>query len=51
MALNKSIVDKIKQKTENNDKLRTDLLNLLGKVEEGKQPKRVIDTIMSNLNK
>lgn len=47
MALNPKIVEKIKSKTRGEDLIQEELLYLLGQVEEGKQPKRVIEKVMS----
>ena len=47
MALNQKIVEKIKENADS-DKFQAELLGLLSQIEEGKQPKRVIDKIMSN---
>lgn len=48
MALNQKITDKIKQKADDAF-LRKNLLLLLSRVDEGKQPKRVIESIIKEI--
>lgn len=49
MALNKKITDKIKQKAADNDFMRANMIYLLSQVDEGKQPKRVIETVLNGI--
>lgn len=51
MALNPKIVDKVKAKITSDDQMRQELLDLLSKVEEGRQPKRLIEKIIGNHSK
>jgi len=49
MALNQKITKKIKEKAANDDFLRKNMIMLLSKVDEGKQPKRLIETILNEI--
>ncbi len=49
MALSKKITEKIKVKSEGNDFLKTNLLLLLTRVDDGRQPKREIERIISEI--
>lgn len=49
MALNQKITKKIKEKTVGNDFLKKKIIELLSNVDEGKQPKKVIDKIISEI--
>lgn len=49
MAINVKIVQKIKSKTTDDSKQRRLLTQFLARIEEGRQPKRVIDNIMNEL--
>lgn len=48
MALNPKIVEKVMAKTTTDNQMRLELLDLLSKVEEGKQAKRLIEKIINN---
>jgi len=49
MAINEKIIKRIKAKTENDPTKRRLLTSYLARVEEGKQPKKVINKIMDEL--
>lgn len=49
MALSKKITDKIKSKSGEDDFLKRNLLLLLTRVDEGKQPKREIERVISEI--
>lgn len=49
MAINAKIVQKIKSKTTDDSVKKRLLTQLLARIEEGRQPKRVIDNIMNEL--
>lgn len=49
MALNKKITDKIKQKAADNEFLKRNIILLLSRVDEGKQPKRIIEKIIKEI--
>lgn len=48
MSLNPKIVEKVKAKTTSDKQMTQELLEILSKVEAGKQPKRQIETIINN---
>lgn len=49
MAINAKIVQKIRSKTIDDSDKRRLLTQFLARIEEGRQPKRVIDNIMNEL--
>jgi len=49
MAINKKIIDKLKEKLDNNNQVLKELTGLLSGVEEGKQPKRIIEKIIPKI--
>lgn len=49
MALNRKITSKIKEKAVDDAFLRDNMIQLLSKVDEGKQPKRVIENIIGKI--
>ena len=49
MAINEKIIKRIKAKTEDNPTMRRLLPSFLARVEEGKQPKKLIARIMDEL--
>lgn len=51
MAINPKIVEKIKEKTTNDKFLRQSLMEVLFQMEEGRQPKRIIDKEIEKLPK
>lgn len=49
MALNKKIVSKIKDKASGDDFLKKNMILLLTRVDDGKQPKREIEKILHEI--
>ena len=49
MALNRKITDKIKAKAAGDDFLKNKIISLLSRVDEGKQPKRIIEEIIKEI--
>ena len=49
MALNQKIIKKIKEKAADDDFLRNKMISLLSRVDEGKQPKRIIEDIIKEI--
>lgn len=49
MALNRKITDKIKAKAAGDDFLKNKMISLLSRVDEGKQPKRIIEEIIKEI--
>lgn len=49
MAINPKIVKKIKEKTSEDSFMKTNIIRLLSKIEEGRQPKREIDKIINDI--
>lgn len=50
MALSKIIVEKIKEKTSDRLQYQQELIQLMAKIEEGRQPKRQIDSLMDKIS-
>ena len=49
MALNQKIIKIIKEKAADDDFLRNKMISLLSRVDEGKQPKRIIEDIIKEI--
>lgn len=49
MALNKKIVEKVKEKANGDSFIRTYLPSLLSYIEQGKQPKREIEKVINQI--
>lgn len=49
MALNQKITEKVKVKAKDDVFLKQNLISLLSRVEEGRQPKRTIDEIIKKI--
>ena len=51
MSINKKIIDKLKERIGDNQQVMKELTGLLSSVEEGKQPKRIIEKILPKIPK
>ena len=49
MALNQKIIKIIKEKAADDDILSNKMISLLSRVDEGKQPKRIIEDIIKEI--